>query len=94
MPNNDPESNGLSATLTPSIAVPSVTAGVRPCVKGKFLFVDDEKLYVCGVTYGPFLPSGDRNEPYDPEVAEWIFADCGKWHECGPHLHCAAALAS
>lgn len=29
-------------------------AGVRPCVRGKFLFADGRKLQVHGVTYGPF----------------------------------------
>jgi O-antigen biosynthesis protein len=31
----------------------------RPFVKGKFLFADDRKLYVKGVTYGPFDSAGD-----------------------------------
>ncbi|MHC4776079.1 MAG: glycosyltransferase, partial [Planctomycetota bacterium] len=35
----------------------------RPRVAGKHLFVDDHKLYVKGVTYGPFRP-GERDCPY------------------------------
>jgi glycosyltransferase involved in cell wall biosynthesis len=37
----------------------------RPVVKGKFLFVDDEKFWVKGVTYGTFRPDahGDNFPP-------------------------------
>jgi hypothetical protein len=35
----------------------------RPRVAGKYLFVGDHKLYVKGVTYGPFRP-GERDCPY------------------------------
>ncbi|MHC4901171.1 MAG: glycosyltransferase [Planctomycetota bacterium] len=35
----------------------------RPRVAGKYLFVDDHKLYVKGVTYGPFRP-GERDCAY------------------------------
>jgi beta-galactosidase/beta-glucuronidase len=31
----------------------------RPIVKGKFIFINDEKLYLKGVTYGTFNPSND-----------------------------------
>jgi O-antigen biosynthesis protein len=37
----------------------------RPCVKSKFLFVEDKKLYVRGVTYGTFRPDQDGND-YPP----------------------------
>jgi hypothetical protein len=32
------------------------SVGNRPSVRGKFLFVDKEKFYVKGVTYGTFAP--------------------------------------
>jgi O-antigen biosynthesis protein len=37
----------------------------RPVVKGKFLFVDDEKFWVKGITYGTFRPDahGDNFPP-------------------------------
>jgi hypothetical protein len=44
--------------LAPAIA----KRPVRPEVQGKFLFVDQEKLYIRGVTYGTFRPDSDRNE--------------------------------
>src|SRR5215470_18024107 len=43
----------------------------RPCVRGKFLFLGDQKLYVRGVTYGPFRPAQDGSEYPDPcQVAQ------------------------
>ena len=38
----------------------------RPQVRGKFLFVGEEKVYVRGVTYGPFRPDQDGTEYPDP----------------------------
>lgn len=38
----------------------------RPCVRGKFLFVGEQKLWVRGVTYGPFAP-GPKGEDYPPD---------------------------
>jgi O-antigen biosynthesis protein len=35
----------------------SATRPGRPCARGKFLFVGDQKLYVRGVTYGTFHPN-------------------------------------
>ncbi|HLH63580.1 MAG TPA: glycosyltransferase [Ktedonobacteraceae bacterium] len=52
----------------------SINTGVRPCVQGKFLFVDEEKLYVRGVTYGTFRLDEDGNEWHDPEVTDRDFA--------------------
>jgi len=37
----------------------------RPSVRGKFVFVGDEKLYVRGVTYGAFEPDADGREYRD-----------------------------
>ncbi len=38
----------------------------RPQVRGKFLFVGEEKVYVRGVTYGPFRPDQHGTEYPDP----------------------------
>ncbi|MBI2881604.1 MAG: glycosyltransferase [Candidatus Tectomicrobia bacterium] len=48
--------------------------GPRPVAKGKFLFVGDKKLYVRGVTYGPFRPDEDGNEYRSLEAVERDFA--------------------
>src|SRR2546428_11641995 len=37
----------------------------RPSVRGKFLFIDGEKLYVRGVTYGAFKPDAEGGEFHD-----------------------------
>src|SRR5918997_1469309 len=47
--------------------------GVRPQVRGKFIFLGDEKFYVRGATYGSFRPAEDGSE-YNPEVVERDFA--------------------
>jgi O-antigen biosynthesis protein len=46
----------------------------RPCVRGKFLFVGDEKFYVKGVTYGAFTPREDDTDYHAPETIEKDFA--------------------
>ncbi len=53
--------------------VPATMRG-RPRVRGKFLFVGGEKLYIRGVTYGTFRPDADGNE-YHPDVVERDFAE-------------------
>jgi GT2 family glycosyltransferase len=50
---------------------------VRPQVRGKFLYVGEEKLYVRGVTYGPFRPGADNSE-YDRDAVERDFAQMVK----------------
>src|SRR5438552_6487619 len=50
------------------------SASVRPHVRGKFLFVGDEKLYIRGVTYGPFRPDEDGNKYHNPAIVERDFA--------------------
>jgi GT2 family glycosyltransferase len=54
-------------------ALPAVVTGARPQVRGKFIFLGDEKLYVRGVTYGTFRPDEEGNE-YDPEAVKRDFA--------------------
>jgi GT2 family glycosyltransferase len=58
---------------------PQTLAGVtraqpRPNVRGKFLFLGEEKLFVRGVTYGTFSPDVHGNEFPDLEVVERDFA--------------------
>ena len=70
---------GLAASVTTRLHwsdafVDEVQASARPSVRGKFLFVGDEKLYVRGVTYGTFLPDVDGNEFPDLKVVERDFA--------------------
>lgn len=47
---------------------------VRPSVRGKFVFIGDEKLYVQGVTYGAFRPNKSGNEFHNLKVIEDDFA--------------------
>lgn len=61
-------------TLLEPSPMASVMAGIRPRVKGKFIFIGDEKFYVRGVTYGTFRPGEDDNYHPDPEVVEQDFA--------------------
>jgi len=43
-------------------------------VRGKFLFVDGQKLYIRGITYGTFRPDGNGGEYPAPAVIEQDFA--------------------
>ncbi|PYP10549.1 MAG: glycosyl transferase [Gemmatimonadetes bacterium] len=63
------------ATVAPARApTPPLRSTPRPCVRGKFLFVGDEKLYVRGVTYGAFTPDAAGNEYHDLATVERDFA--------------------
>ena len=42
----------------------------RPEVRGKFIFIDDQKYWVRGVTYGTFAPDADGQQFPAPEVVE------------------------
>src|SRR5436190_3574811 len=55
-------------------AAPALAPGVRHRVRGQFLFVGDEKLYVRGVTYGAFTPDAEGNEYHDLATVERDFA--------------------
>src|SRR5215475_6671507 len=46
----------------------------RPYALGKSIFTGDKKLYIRGVTYGPFRPDQDGNKYHNPEVVERDFA--------------------
>lgn len=60
----------------PAAATPSAR---RPGVGGKFFTVGREKLYLRGVTYGPFAP-GPNGQPYDPARTG---ADFGQMAQAG-----------
>lgn len=63
------------APTPPAQFVPSPSAArPRPSVGGKFVFSGAEKLYLRGVTYGPFRPEADGCEYHTPAVAERDFA--------------------
>src|SRR5512145_206810 len=53
---------------------PSAKPDLRPHIQGKFIFAGDRKLYIRGVTYGPFRPDQDGNKYHNPEVVERDFA--------------------
>jgi GT2 family glycosyltransferase len=54
---------------------PSVElSGARPNVKGKFVHVGEEKIYLRGVTYGPFRPDEDGDLYHTREVVEKDFS--------------------
>lgn len=63
-----------AATAPPTTAL---LTGTRPEVHGKFFRVGEEKLYLRGVTYGPFAPGPDR-EPYDPGRTRDDFAQMAR----------------
>ena len=63
-------SPSLPASPPPTAAPPRVA---RPQVHGKFFRRGDEKLYLRGMTYGPFRPGAD-GEPYDPPRVRDDFA--------------------
>jgi cellulose synthase/poly-beta-1,6-N-acetylglucosamine synthase-like glycosyltransferase len=69
--------SGNEATVVEKAGGPTQTdapAAARPCVRGKFLFVGDERFYVKGVSYGAFTPREDDTEYHAPETIEGDFA--------------------
>lgn len=52
----------------------TVIPALRPKVAGKFIRIGNEKVYVKGVTYGPFQPEADGCEYHRPERVERDFA--------------------
>src|SRR6266487_500465 len=64
----------VAAVAPAPVPIPSPRPPTRPCVRGKFLFVGDEKLYVRGVTYGAFTPDAAGNEYHDLAAVERDFA--------------------
>ncbi len=59
--------------VRPAPSSPVDPAFQRPKVRGKFLYVGDEKLWVRGVTYGSFRPTADDSAYPKPEVVEQDF---------------------
>ena len=47
---------------------------MRPAIRGKFLFLGDEKFLIRGVTYGAFRPDSARNEYTDLALIDRDFA--------------------
>lgn len=48
----------------------SLLSDIRPTARGKFLYLDDEKFYIRGVTYGAFPPNSQGHQfPESFEVA-------------------------
>ena len=56
------------------LALGPLAPALRPCVRGKFIFVGGEKLYIRGVTYGTFKPDDRGDEFPAPPVVERDFA--------------------
>ncbi|MBT8250464.1 MAG: glycosyltransferase [Acidimicrobiia bacterium] len=72
----DPISNAEVAFLQAPGLMRSgpVHSATRPLARGKFLYVDDEKLMVRGVTYGAFRPDEHGNEFHDLDKIDFDFA--------------------
>ncbi len=70
-----PPPTGTPGRVVPArLFPPAPAAPPRPDVGGKFLFAGAEKLYLRGVTYGPFRPDADGCEYRTPAAAERDFA--------------------
>jgi len=52
----------ISITSSADLSPQPLPSDVRPSVKGKFIYVGNEKLYIRGVTYGAFRPDDNGNE--------------------------------
>src|SRR6184192_923313 len=64
-------SSAGAASRTPGSPAPAHPQFRRPRVEGKFLYLDAEKFFVRGVTYGSFPPNSRGYEfPEPPEVAK------------------------
>jgi GT2 family glycosyltransferase len=68
--------NGSDSALTVGSTSQQCT---RPQVRGKFIFIGDEKFWVKGVTYGAFRPDGGGNEYRNHDVIERDFAQMAAW---------------
>ncbi len=63
-----------AVTIIPRVARPIASPWVRPTVRGKFLWVGEEKFYIRGVTYGTFRPGADGSAFPVPRIVEQDFA--------------------
>lgn len=74
-------SSATAAARSPSSAAVAVKPGATPgatrrlCVRGKFLFEDDAKFPIRGVTYGPFQPDERGCKYHHPEIVRRDFLD-------------------
>lgn len=69
-----PKGTGIAEFfLSPPKQVP-IQEGVRAVVRGKFIFLGEEKFYIRGVTYGPFRPDEQGCEYHNPELVDRDFA--------------------
>lgn len=55
-------------------SLPAGLARSRPYVAGKFIYAGGEKLFIRGVTYGPFRPDSAGNVYHKPDQVEQDFA--------------------
>ncbi len=60
--------------IHPRVTTPLPGLNPRPSVRGKFLYLGEEKLYCKGTTYGTFRPGDDGCEFSDAQVIERDFA--------------------
>jgi len=77
MPSTQTSQPASAGSSVPAVDLSSVRQGAashRPRARGKFLYVDDDKFWIRGVTYGAFRPDQDGNEYRDLEVIERDFA--------------------
>jgi GT2 family glycosyltransferase len=71
---------GATGRIAVSSALPDPTVRSgdspvgRPRVRGKFLYVGEEKFWIRGVTYGTFRPDSQGNEFHDPIAVGRDFA--------------------
>ncbi|MEP6508029.1 MAG: glycosyltransferase [Gemmatimonadales bacterium] len=56
----------------------AAVAGERPEVRGKFIFVGDEKIFIRGVTYGPFAPDAYGSLYHDRATVAADFAEIAR----------------
>ena len=73
MTNGQPSSVSPAPVTSASPVAPVPRPAARPEVSGKFFALGGEKLYLRGVTYGPFRPGPD-GVPYRPDAVEDDFA--------------------
>ena len=66
----------MGGTVAPATAPAAQGAGEAPplVARGKFFFRGDEKVYLRGVTYGPFAPGPEGHQFPDPALARRDFA--------------------
>src|SRR4026208_984107 len=53
------------ATAAVRAELSEIESSVRPCVRGKFIFVGANKFFIKGVTYGAFRPNDAGVEYHD-----------------------------